>query len=118
MPEQGFRYYEFEKRFLRAVIRSKMMSIEEFARAANVNVNTLYAILTRNPMSETTWVEMETARLILSAIDRIPTVFSVTYQRQGPRRLPADLKVDMTTTPEERIASFHRMREAAKPKVP
>jgi hypothetical protein len=81
----------------------------------DIPLATLYQILGwRGRRDENGLVNInpETGRKLRRLLEEVEPVISLVRAPQGPRRLPADLPVDMKTSPEDHIRAFHRARKA------
>jgi hypothetical protein len=102
---------------LLAALSARLLPPPDAAQRAGISIHVLTDILGRRARRDADGlviVEDETARKLAKLLDEVKPILSVTFESQGPRRLPDNLHVDMVTTPEDRIRNFHRAREAAK----
>ena len=106
---------------LQAAFSVRLLSVKDVAERAGIPLPTLYQLLggrARRDEDGLVSIGPETGRKIRELLDEVQPVIPLIRAPQGPRRLPSDLPVNMSTTAEDQLRNFHRIREAAKPKSP
>lgn len=84
------------------------------APLVGVSEETLKALLYRNNRRDAqgrVTVSLDVLFKLHLAYKTYPPIFKLIRPPQGPRRLPEDLPVDLTTTPEDQLRNFRRMRK-------